>query len=89
MTREEIAKQIGEDALFVDGLDEALIGYALRCGTEVALYDAERCIEILITEQGLSEEDAREHFSYDILQSYAGEMTPMFAYLSQNKGESL
>jgi len=82
LTREEVADQIGEEAMFADGFDDALIGHIQRCGTLVALYDAEKCIEILITVEGMSEEDAREHFDQNVLQSWVGDMTPAFAFLS-------
>lgn len=82
MTREEIAEQIGEDgAVFFDGFDEALIGTAQRCSLVVPLYNAEKCIELLQTEQGMNEEDAREYFDYNVVQAWVGDFTPVFAWL--------
>ncbi|MFJ8247407.1 hypothetical protein [Peribacillus asahii] len=81
MTREEVAGQVGEDALFADGLDDAIIGYVQRGAMKVALYDAEKCIEILITQEGMGEEEAREYFDYNVLGSWVGDMTPAFAFI--------
>lgn len=46
----------------------------------VAAYDEEKCIEILI-EDGLSPEDARQHFDHNIAGAYAGPGTPAFVTL--------
>lgn len=82
MTREEIAEHIGEEeAVFFDGLDEALIGVAQRCGTLVALYNAERCIEVLQVNEGMNEEEARDYFDHSVVQSWLGDNTPIFAWL--------
>lgn len=83
MIRELLAES-NEEMLFADGFDEALIGVAERCGmVPVALYDIDKCIEILIDE-GLTHEDAIEHFEFNVLGSYVGENTPMFTRLIEN-----
>ena len=59
--------EMNEEALFADGFSDALIGYARRYGQPVlAVYDAGRCIEILI-EMGLSREEAIEHFEFNVV----------------------
>jgi len=69
------------DALFADGLEDAVIGYVERFGMEpIALYDREKCIKILISE-GMSEEEAEEHFGFNIIGGWVGEGTPAFATL--------
>lgn len=81
VTREEIADIIGEEALFADGFDDALIGYAQRCSMLVALYDARKCIEILVTEHEMEHEEALEYFDYNVLGAWVGDYTPAFAFL--------
>lgn len=79
-TREELAEQ-NEEMLFADGFDEALIGVVERCGQPtVALYDANRVLEILVRE-GATEEDALEHFQFNVLGAWMGDNTPAFATL--------
>lgn len=82
LTREEVAQCVGEEALFADGFDEALIGHVQRGASMVALYDANKCIEIMITRDGMTEEESREFFDYNVLGTWLGEMTPAFAWLS-------
>ena len=67
--------------LFADGCDEAVIGIAYRAdGMRVVLYDERKCIEALI-EQGLSQDEAQEHFSLNVSGAYVGPDTPCFALL--------
>lgn len=75
--RDWLAEYDGE-LLCADGFDDAIIGYVVQPeGPPLVLYSSERCIEILI-EEGLSEEEAWEHFEYNVRGSYVGERTPLF-----------
>lgn len=62
--------------LIADGFDDAIIGY--HPGTERLIYSISKSIEILIAE-GMSEEDATEHFYYNVEGSYVGEKTPIWS----------
>jgi hypothetical protein len=42
------------------------------------IYSVRRCIEILITDEEMTLEDALEHFSYNVSGSYVGEKTPIW-----------
>lgn len=76
--RETIA-ELNPDALFVDNMDEALIGYAIQWGSPpLAVYDADRCVEVLSEDMGL--EEAHEFFTHNIECAYLGEGTPLFLY---------
>jgi hypothetical protein len=68
-----------EDAVLFDGYEEAIIGIAERCSMRpVVVYDVNKCIEILMTRDGMDEEEAREFFSFNTLGCWAGEHTPLF-----------
>jgi hypothetical protein len=92
MTREEIS-EINEEALLIDGFDDAIIGMAERINLgPVVAYDEEKIIEILISQmeledtKGLSEDEiidektimAIEYFEYNIKGAWMGENTPVF-----------
>jgi hypothetical protein len=80
VSREQLAEDY-PDLLFCDGLDEALVGVCHRFGQEpVALYDRRKVIEILLAD-GLSEEEAEEHFGFNIIGAFDGPHTPAFADL--------
>ena len=80
MTREEIAEH-NEEALFCDGFDEAIIGYAERINLgPVAAYDVNKIIETLMIRDGMSHEEAVEYFYYNIHGAWMGENTPVYIF---------
>ena len=64
-----------EEFLKADGFDDAIIG--VDENTMRLIYSVKKCIEILISE-GMSEEDALEHFNYNVSGGYVGEKTPIW-----------
>ena len=80
MTREEIA-EYNEEALFCDGFDEAIIGYAERINLgPVAAYDVNKIIEILVLRDGMTHEEAVEYFYFNIHGAWMGENTPVYIF---------
>ena len=78
MTIREVLAELDEEILLADGFDEALIGYAQRCGQPVlAVYDREKCIAVLMKD-GISYEEADEYFEYNVVGAWVGERTPLF-----------
>lgn len=78
--REWIAEH-NEQALLADGFDAALLGIAERCAQPtLAVYDAERCIEILMEQSEMDYEEAEEFFSFNVLGAWMGEHTPLFLW---------
>jgi hypothetical protein len=63
-----------ENAIFYDGFDEAIIG--LDLSSYRVIYSVKKCLEILCRE--MNEEDAREHFEFNVVGGYVGEKTPIF-----------
>lgn len=78
MNREEIS-EINPDALICDGFDEAIIGMAERPNLgPVVAYSVEKIIEILVTRDGMTHEEALEYYYYNIACAWMGEFTPVF-----------
>jgi len=63
------------EAMLAEGFDDALIGISYN--SDCAVYSVERCIDILVAE-GMTKEDAIEHFDFNVAGSYVGEYTPIF-----------
>jgi len=64
--------------LIADGFNKAFIGTGSRsCSEDVAVYDTDRCIDILM-EQGMTDEEAIEYFEFNVLGSWVGSTTPIF-----------
>lgn len=79
MTIREYLEEVNPQALVADGFDKAMIGTAFRDGNIVALYDLEKCTEVLIERDGMTFEEAIEYIDYNVLGSYMGMNTPIFA----------
>jgi len=70
-----------EQAIVLDGLDDALIGRISRCGQpDLACYGVEAMIDVLQTRDGLTREDAREYVDFNILGAWMGENTPAYLH---------
>jgi hypothetical protein len=73
--REELVDMTcNAEMLFADGLDDAITGYTTK---GCAVYSIDAIIDILVSE-GMTEEDAFDHFYYNIDGSYVGEFTPIY-----------
>jgi hypothetical protein len=83
---EEVLAGIDPEILTADGLEDALIGYVERYGQPaVALYDREKCIEILVTRDGMDYDGAVEFFEFNTLGAWVGDFTPAFATILRGK----
>ena len=79
MSVREWCAEIDEEIILADGFDDAFVGVAERCGMgPVAVYDREKCIDVLTREHAASYEEAEEHFEHNVVGAYVGERTPMF-----------
>lgn len=65
------------DCLFAVGLEKAFIGIGRQFSREIAVYDYDKVIALLL-EQGMSPEDANEFFEFNIVGAWVGELTPVF-----------
>ena len=74
MINEIIEQYQDETFLKAEGFDEAIIGVDET--TMRLIYSVKKCIEILMRD--MSEEDAFEHFSYNVSGGYVGEKTPIW-----------
>lgn len=77
--KQKIEELIGEDesVILADGFEKAFIGVGRQFGSPISVYDKEKCIQIL-EEQGMSQEEAEEYFSFNTEGAWVGEQTPIF-----------
>jgi hypothetical protein len=67
-----------EGPLFIDEFDAAFVGFGWQFNTgPISVYNQDLVMEILM-EDGTSEEDALDHFNFNIIGGYVGERTPIF-----------
>lgn len=65
-----------EEILKADGFDEAIIG--IDDTTMRLIYSQSKCIEILMTRDGMDDETAFEYFHFNVKGAYMGEKTPIW-----------
>jgi len=70
-----------EEALLADGFEDALVGYGRRVNYPVAIYDYDKCLEVMVERDGMTEEEAIEFFDFNVGGAYVGENTPVFLML--------
>jgi hypothetical protein len=79
---EELREALGEinpEALLADGLEDAFIGYTVNHHhSHVAVYDIDKCIEVLVTRDGMTHEEADEYLSFNTLGAFVGENGPIY-----------
>ena len=86
-TWDELMEQY-EGAILFTGFEEALVGFGYQHSNPVAIYDRQRCIEILMEDllpEETAEEDAWDHFNFNVIGSYVGESTPIFITYENTK----
>jgi hypothetical protein len=67
------------EALLADGFEAAIVGIAERCGKEpLVVYDAGKCVQILVERDGMDEDEALEFFNFNTLGAWMGDNTPLF-----------
>ena len=72
-----------EGMVFYDGLDDAFIGIGWRFNVgPIAVYNRKKVIEIL--GEDMSQEDAEEHFDFNVIGGWVGDFTPMFVELQDD-----
>lgn len=74
----ETLAEANPDALLFDGFEDALVGIARQqYKPPLAVYDREKCLEILRTRDGMTHEEAEEMFSFNTEGAWLGEHTPL------------
>jgi hypothetical protein len=77
MNLEEIIEMFpNEEFLKADGFDKAIIG--VEPNSMRLVYDRDKMIEILMTDEELTELDAIEYLEYNTWNAYVGEKTPIY-----------
>jgi hypothetical protein len=69
---------LGEPLLLMDGFDEAFIGISQRINEPLlAVYSYDKMVDLLVTRDGMEDEDAMEFIEYNCIGAWVGERTPI------------
>ena len=79
--------EMNPDAHLIEGFEEAYLGLAEGWFEQhrnvVAVYDKEKCLQILVVREGLGLAEAEAFFQKEIIGVYRGAYMPMF-FIPQN-----
>lgn len=79
MTLIEELAEANPDAILADGLEAALVGYTINTTSpHVAVYDAEKCIRVLVERDGMTPEEAVEYLEFNTFCAYVGQNGPLY-----------
>tara|TARA_R110000803_G_C11989495_1_gene322005 strand:- start:56818 stop:57093 length:276 start_codon:yes stop_codon:yes gene_type:complete len=75
----ERCHELNPEALKCDGLDEAIVGISERFGQgSLLVYDVGKIIDILMTRDDMSHDEAIEWYEFNIVGAWMGDGTPIF-----------
>jgi hypothetical protein len=73
-----------KETLLADGLEDAIIGIGSRCSKPpLVCYNVAKIIEILMDRDGMTYEEAREFYEFNIVGAWMGEGTPIFVEIPE------
>ena len=70
--------QVDPDVLTADGFDNACLGLSCGFGPQRAVYDWDKCVDILMTRDGMTADEAIAYMDFNVTGAYVGEHTPEF-----------
>lgn len=65
-----------EELMIADGFDAAVIGICNQ--SQRLIYSYKKCIDILISNDNMSDTDAIEYLNFNTINAYVGEKTPIW-----------
>jgi|TARA_Y100000401_G_C8325787_1_gene228171 hypothetical protein len=76
--REELSEHYGDDLLFADGYDGAIIGVCSGFDSGRVAYSVAKMIEICAKDLCVDYDEAAEWLEYNTFGAYVGENTPIY-----------
>lgn len=81
--RKKIEEEFADtEILLADGFDKAIVGIVVGSAGngyhDQVLYDYQKCIDILVSRDSMTSDEAAEFLEYNTLGAYVGDNTPLF-----------
>lgn len=74
--------ELNPNALLADGLEDAFVGYTVNFHhAHVAVYDYDKCVQVLVNRDGMTWEEAEEFLEFNTLSAYVGDNGPLFVVM--------
>lgn len=75
--RDDLVERFGEDLLFADGYDSAIIGVTVGFDGQRVVYNVQKMIEAGV-KGGMDYDESQEWLEYNTFGAYVGESTPIY-----------
>ena len=69
-----------EGIILYDGFENAFMGLASKYHSASAVYDYDKCLDILLNRDGMSPEQADEYMQFNVVGAWLGDATPIFIF---------
>lgn len=76
-----------DDTLYAKGFEAALIGVGTQFTQPLAVYDWDKCVEILVARDGMTADEAMEYMDVNVTGAYVGTGTPVFVRQGEPDGD--
>jgi len=76
--REELVTHFGDDLLFADSFDAAIIGVSIGDNPRRVVYDTGQMVDILVQKENLTKEEALEFLEFNTFSAHVGDQTPIY-----------
>ena len=76
--RDRLAEHFGDDLVFANSFDTAIIGVSIGNDTGRVVYDANEMAKVLLERDGLKPEEAWAFLEYNTFCAYVGVNTPIY-----------
>lgn len=74
--------ELNPNALTADGFEDAFIGYTVnQHHAHVAVYDYDKCVQVLVVRDGMTPEGADEYLQFNTVSAYVGENGPIYVQM--------
>lgn len=83
--REKLAEHFGDDLLFADSFDDAIVGVAIGNDSGRVVYDAKQMADILVQKENMSQEEAWQYLEFNTFCAYVGKRTPIYINTERSK----
>ena len=85
--REELCEHFGDDLLFANGYDDAIIGVCNGFDSGRVAYSVSRMIEIAANDLSVDYDEALEWLEYNTFGAYIGSNTPIYIDRMEKKND--
>lgn len=71
------------EALVPSGFEDAYLGFTVGIGPCVAVYDYDKCVDVICKSNGIDREEAVEYLDFNTVFAHFGKHSPLYIQLTE------